>query len=516
MASIYTLKALVWLLLVLGAPAGLFWWLLRPADQRLLTLKPLGVALAYVACGMLSPNIYIFYAILAVTLPFTARSRGEAAAIYLASFLALPVIGQHLLIGSTYLFLASARDALTIGFLLTLAIRPRSRSPLAAGRPADLAFLLFFFILALTAARGRIATDTIRVVTERTLAFALPYYCLSRSIREPKDFRKILLVIAMMGTALAAEAAFESRRGWPLMLTLDTRFGDAGMAFYRAMNSLRGGIMRASGSFAEPISFSFFLALAFLACLTLRDAFRRRWGQYGVALVITVGLYYTGSRGGWLGAVMTVLLLDVFRHRYASLAAKAVVLAVAASLLMLAAQSSPWLADRIGMSGHAETTVDYRKQLATRGLEEFRHAPFFGRSPTAVYEAMADLKQGEGIVDFVNYWIYFLLVAGAVGTAVIAGAMLTPAVLVAATRRQLHERPGLLGIAGFLFGAALMPMAAILFSSFDDRYGLIWVLTFAMTASFVPMVSKLRRTHRPIAPAGQASDQEVHVLEPVG
>lgn len=498
------IKAFVWLALLIGGGGCFFWLALREADRRLLTLKPVAFSVVLLGIAGFAPSIWIVYAALVASLPLIVRDRGEASALYLAGFLALPELGLPLSIGHTYLFGITARDALSLSFLLVLAIRPAPPRMVTGGGVRDAAFLFFFLTLALIDARGRVATDMIRVISARVLAFAIPYYAFSRSIRTPKDLRRALLVLGMMGAGLAAEAVFESRRGWPIMLVIGTKYNHDPLAYFNVLSRLRGGLLRAAATFRESISFSIFLAWSFTAVLTLRDAFRSTASQYAVQALLVVGLYYTGARGGWLCAIVSLLLLDVYRRRYNALAAKAVVVGVLALLVVIAAQKTSWLSDRIGLTGHAGTTVDYRKQLATRGMQEFRHAPVLGRSPVVVNAAMKDMVQGEGIIDYVNYWIYFLLVGGAVGTAVIGAAMLTPALLVASLRNRLRSHPAMLAIGGFLFAGALMPMLGLLGDSLDDRDALIWCLVFAMVAAFVPLATDLARRSvprpRPVVP----------------
>jgi O-antigen ligase len=58
-------------------------------------------------------------------------------------------------------------------------------------------------------------------------------------------------------------------------------------------------------------------------------------------------------------------------------------------------------------------TIEYRNLLLTRSWDVIRESPWFG-DPLAIAK-MQDVRQGEGIVDFVNSYVEILLGNGFVG-----------------------------------------------------------------------------------------------------
>ncbi|MBV8742950.1 MAG: hypothetical protein JOZ12_14270, partial [Sinobacteraceae bacterium] len=67
-------------------------------------------------------------------------------------------------------------------------------------------------------------------------------------------------------------------------------------------------------------------------------------------------------------------------------------------------------------------TVDYRQRLATRSWELIQQHPVFGNQ--TAFMQMGDLRQGEGIIDFVNSYAQIALFYGLAGLAALMGFML--------------------------------------------------------------------------------------------
>lgn len=96
---------------------------------------------------------------------------------------------------------------------------------------------------------------------------------------------------------------------------------------------------------------------------------------------------------------------------------------VAVVALLGAASVSYKVATLAGFTDEGRGTIDYRKTLLTRGIEEVRKKPLLGDSPSNVIAKMSDLMQGEGIVDFVNGYLYTALVSGLIGLSVLVVAL---------------------------------------------------------------------------------------------
>ena len=67
-------------------------------------------------------------------------------------------------------------------------------------------------------------------------------------------------------------------------------------------------------------------------------------------------------------------------------------------------------------------SVDYRQQLAERSWELIQSHPFLG--DPLVKTKMEDLRQGEGIIDFVNTYAEVTLFYGSIGLVVFLAAII--------------------------------------------------------------------------------------------
>ena len=123
--------------------------------------------------------------------------------------------------------------------------------------------------------------------------------------------------------------------------------------------------------------------------------------------------------------------------------------------------------------------------------------------------ALRDLTQGEGIVDFVNSYLFVALIGGLVGLAGLITALGVP--IFATWRLQRHNllipsngRP-----AAFAFSVATSVVVMLAFTSLGGRTTTMLVVVLALMSAVLNEAAKLR-WQRPIA----NTDKSVAVLEP--
>ena len=194
---------------------------------------------------------------------------------------------------------------------------------------------------------------------------------------------------------LSVLAIYEARLSWP---TYETIYSHLGIDFGRSQTlKIRGGLMRSAASFPESGSFAMFCAAAATAAVVLVDAFRSRAYRAFVIFVILAGVFVAQTRGAWLALALAVVLIDCFNRRFWPAIIKLLIGGGLLEGVQLIGRISPQLADMTGVGGGAVSTVDYRKELLRRGIEEIAKNPLIGTDIKSIMRQMADMKQGEGI-----------------------------------------------------------------------------------------------------------------------
>ncbi|QJU56440.1 hypothetical protein HL653_00365 [Sphingomonas sp. AP4-R1] len=420
---------------ILFVSGNLFAFLLNRQDALWVRRRLLPIMIGFFAFAMLMPSKWIVYLALLAIIPAMARKRGDIPALYLVVATSLPDLDQPMVVGSLYLLNISKWLVAGIGAAIAYAMLPPVKNE-EIGRRFDLPFVLFL-ALQVIQARGNNFTNTLRVETDVIASYLIPYFVISRSLGRPEDFRRLLLAMGFVGFTLSGIAIYEAKRTVLLYTTITHRLGI--METISAYSHSRGGVLRATASFADATAFGGFLCTALLCLLPARGAFRARKYQLFAFFVIFVGIYMANTRSALLGLVVGLLVYDLFRKNYRSLFRNVALIAAAAVAMVGIAQFSHSMATRIGIAGDAAETTDYRKLLITRGWEEIRKHPISGVNPGQAVLSLSDLKQGEGIVDFVNAYIWYGLTTGIIGMIAFLMGFLLPAIKMVGIRHRLNR-----------------------------------------------------------------------------
>ncbi|HUD31037.1 MAG TPA: O-antigen ligase domain-containing protein, partial [Novosphingobium sp.] len=140
----------------------------------------------------------------------------------------------------------------------------------------------------------------------------------------------------------------------------------------------------------------------------------------------------------------------------------------AITMVILVASSSPDLSESLGLSGQGSDTADYRRELLDRGSEEFWKNPLIGYSSAELEYRLNDMRQGEGIIDYVNVYLWFALVSGVLGAAVFVANLFVPLAQLWSGRRALFGIDAATP-AAFVFGCIAMLGMTLFFTSFGAR-----------------------------------------------
>lgn len=479
--------------LILYVATEVFARLLLKPEAAWVRTRARPILMAAFALGMLVPNKWVLYAFVVGIIPLMARSRSQIPPIYVVAVLAVPPMSLQLAFGSFYLFEVDRYLFAGLGAAIAYLMHPAGRNRLP---PAGIDLSIVILVaLEMVEARGTTFTNMLRSDASIACSLILPYVVLSRSFRKPEDLGRLMLAICLCGFAMSAIGLYESRRGALPYDMVQNRIGILGTI--SSYSHQRAGALRATGSFVEATSFGLFVSLAFVALLPIRTMFRSKWSWRVAMGGLIVGLYSANTRAGMIALVVGVLAYDLYGRRWAAFGRKAAGIGVLGVILLVAARFSHGLAVRLGLAGDSVGTADYRKMLLTRGWEEIRKHPWFGMSTDQIYASLADLRQGEGIIDFVNAYVWYGLIAGFVGMAAFVLIFLFPATRALLNRRRLKRLPQGIELAGAVFAAALLNAITAGLSGFSTRHALI-VLT--MFAGFHRLVGMRSAAPRPMTP----------------
>lgn len=454
---------------------ALFVLALRPPFRRDMALRAVLMMFFTPVLAWLLPSVWLLYLAMLLWVPLFSGKLERIAGVYLFNVMLLPGLDTTFAPGGLKLFDVGVHDALAVGAAIAIYRNPL-RARVAVSDDVRVGLLIAVVIFAL--ARDTTLTHFLRTTINISLDCYLPYYILSRGLAAVDAMRSALRWLACTGAGLASVLIFEVWSWWPLYNELYWRHGIA-------MNILvktRGAMLRAGGPFTEGTSMGLAMAMCLFALWLLRDDFRTRTAHWALCLLTFIGLSAPQSRNAWIGLGLAILLADIFAGRWAALMRKVVPAAALVCMVLVAAGTSPEVSESLGMSGQASDTADYRRNLLDRGTEEFWKSPVAGYSIPELEVRLNDLRQGEGIIDYVNAYLWFALVGGVIGLAIFVANMVVPLAHLWGLRRAVVEVDAA-APAAFMFGCIAMLCLTLFFTSFGGRPTIMAVGFFGFIAA---------------------------------
>lgn len=461
---------------VLWAATFLFAKLVNPVDAAWVKRKPMGMMIAIYAIGMLTPNIWGIYIALILALPILAKSRAEAAGLFLIGMSTVPDLTTYIRVGGTTLLAMDKWVCLSLGFLWVMLNKPQ-RGLRFSGR-YDIPFMLIM-VLELAQARNMNLTSTFRTLLSIGLGVGLPYFVLTRSINRIEDLRRVMIALVYVGFILAIVSIYESRSHLFVYQQITNHLGLGGLG-YRAFK-FRAGMLRSIGPFGESTSFSLFLASCLIATIACRESFKSTSKFVWALGFVSLGIFVTSSRNAYIAVVIGIVAFDLYRQRYVAVTGKVALLGMGYAILLLLAEISPYFRTMTGQTADTASTSDYRTQLLTRGMEEFHKHPYAGIDAGTLIQNMQDLVQGEGIVDFVNGYLFFALTTGVGGfIALVAAFLLSCYAMLRSRRAMAMQGPFLQRTCAFVFAITATALVTTAFTAFGNRGSLYFYMTLGL------------------------------------
>ncbi len=472
------IKPAIHVVIVSVIAVGLFLFCLTPPHRRAMGWRAMVMAAAMPTLAWSLGNIWLLFGLLGIGVPLVARSFAMIVPVYLFSLLLLPGLDTAVMIGPLKLFDCSALDALAWGASIAIFLDKRKARPAVHHDVAACAIIL---LIGAALARDTSFSNFLRSSMNVVIDLGLPYYIVSRGVRTLEEVRVAMLWIGCGAVTLATLLIYELYKSWPIYNVL---YADYHLPTLLIVKE-RAGYLRAAGPFTEPTSVAMVLAICILCLWLCRACFRSAWHHLLLLAIAMIGLFAPQSRGAWIGLILGMVLAELFRGRFLSVISKGAVVAAGIVLLLVAASVSPNVSESIGLSGDSSDSSDYRRMLLDRGMEVFLERPLLGYSVPELHIRLADLRQGEGIIDFVNTYIWILLMTGIGGLAIFLAPFLFYMRAIWRLRRTVLGTHEMREAATFLFACLAMTLEMLFFNSFGTRPAVFVFLLFGLSTAFL-------------------------------
>lgn len=329
--------------------------------------------------------------------------------------------------------------------------------------------------------------DSLTNVLRRAVLFGidiyLPYYVVSRSCTSRRAVTEVLAAFCLACAVMAPIALFESVRHWLVYAEINTVWRGDLMGQY----SDRGGGLRATVSSGHSLALGYLMALAMGFWLYLRTHVSSKRSRLGVMALFWAGLLAAYSRGPWVGAVLIYFVFTALGPRSMPRLVKSLFV----SLLIAGAVLISPLGDRVAkvipfLGGTVDSyNIDYRERLAERSWEIIADNPFVGDQDA--YSKLHDMRQGFGIVDFVNSYAGVAVFYGLIGLFFFVGFILVALVKSYRTSKLQRSDPDLALLGTTLVACILGTLLMMGTASFMFGYEKLFYVLGGLAAAYAKL-----------------------------
>ena len=277
-------------------------------------------------------------------------------------------------------------------------------------------------------------TNTARWAVYAGMDVFLPYYVASRLIRTKAQLVDALMSLAIGIMICALVSTFEYQKSWLLYSAVPTNLGSN---WQLGSYMMRDNNLRSMASGGHSIVLGYMLMVGLALVTFLNNHIKKKILVLIAAMTLAVGLFATGARGPWIGALAVVVAAIVTSQKPGK---RILQIGSLGLCISIAVAVSPY-ADRVKSlipfigSIENEDSVIYRQRLLETSLQVIGLNPILGSFDYMRNPLMQNLIQGEGIIDLVNSYIGITLTYGLVGLAIFSGILLTAGVLAFRTSR---------------------------------------------------------------------------------
>jgi O-antigen ligase len=453
--------------------------------------------------GFLSPSFWLFALIAAPLLIWAGRKDSNPVALYILLLNVISPIRVNIpIIGINELFSLDMYRLLSFCVLIPVAGRLRqSQKEMGVHRTTTMDVLLLAYgaLQILLFVRPDIPNaeglhDSITNVLRRAVLFFVDiyvlYFVVSRSCSSRRHIVEVLAALCLACAVMAPMAVFETLRHWLLYAEVGQDWGGELMGQYLD----RGGVLRAVVSTGHSLVLGYLLAIAMGFWLYLRAHVTSPLSRGGVQALMLLGLLAAYSRGPWIGALLIYIAFMALGPRGMPRLIKGCFVSALLGGLLLASPVGDRIVKVIPFLGGTVDAynIDYRQRLMQRSLEMIQAHPWFGDQDA--YSKLHDLRQGVGVIDFVNVYADVVVFYGLIGLFLFLSFILVGLVKsyrVAKSLKKSNSDLSLLGIA--LVACILGTLLMISASSFIFGYEKLFYVLGGLAAAYAHLGASERK-----------------------
>jgi len=381
------------------------------------------------------------------------------------------------------------------------------RDTLAFGRTGpDMLLAVYILLTTLLYLRDSSVTATLRAGFNLSIDVFLPYFVISRSLKDLQAFRAALLSLVLAIMVAALIAIFEAVIHWPLYHSVVGLLG-LGKGALTFMG--RSGFLRAIATASQPIVLGYLMVVGigfyFFLQRSIRIKFIRRLGM----ALLAAGLIAPFSRGPWVGAVV---LLAVFTAtgRNAMLRLPGLAMAGVLALSLIAVlPGGEKITNILPFVGSTEQgSIEGRHKLLDTSMIVIKRNLWFGSVNYLDTPEMESLRTGEGIIDLVNSYIQIALETGLVGLGLFVSFFALILMGIYRAMRSIRDRNSEERLLGQAILATLLAILVIIFTVSSISFiPLVYWSVAGLGAAYTMMIRKQKK---------ETSSGHVHSLKNSG
>jgi len=366
----------------------------------------------------------------------------------------------------------------------------RESDTLPFGRAGSDKALTAYLLLTVTLyLRETTLTDALRQTFYLLMDVFLPFFVISRSLKNLQTFKDALLSLVIAIMVLALIAVVESFRDWLLYKTVISGLAmEGGMTRHLG----RDGMLRVSASVGHPIALGYLMVVGMGFYLFLQESIQKKIiRRLGMAL-LAAGLIAPLSRGPWVGACALFIVFIVTGRNPVQ---RLMGWALAGMLALLLISMLPRGERVINLLPYIGTTekenIDYREKLITNSMIVIERHPWFGSIDFMETPEMVALYEGR-IIDVVNTYIRIALEKGFVGLGLFVGFFALVVIGVKRAMRSITDRESEEYLLGRVLLATLMAILVTIFTvSSITIIPLVYWSVAGLGVAYAQMVRKL-------------------------
>jgi O-antigen ligase len=352
------------------------------------------------------------------------------------------------------------------------------------------AYMLLTVVLYL---RETTVTDTVRQAFYMFIDIFLPYFVISRSLKDMRAFRVALLSLVLAIMVVALIAVFEISKRWLLYQSVVHVLGlnEA----YAHTYLLRDGVLRAVGTAGQAIPLGFLMATGIGLYLFLKHSIKNKLiSQLGIALLVA-GLIAPLSRGPWVGAV-ALLTVFIATGRRAVLRLSGFVVAIVLSFSLIAVlPGGERVINLLPFIGETEKShIIGRERLFFTSITLIEHHPWLGSVNYLQTPEMESFRTGMGIIDITNTYVIIVLESGLVGLSLFVGFFALVLLGIFRAMRAIRDRNSEERLLGRALLATLLSILLIIFTV--SSISIIPIVSWSVAGLGVAYAQMMRKQRR--------------------